>query len=67
MELITMDQHDKWKRFGLWLHLGLDPFAGRIVWLKIWWNNRNPRLITSYYLEAARQEGGTVSGVTCLF
>jgi hypothetical protein len=67
MELITMDQHDKWKRFGLWLHLGLDPFSGRIAWLKIWWNNRNPRLITSYYLEAARREGGTISAIAHCF
>ena len=58
MDIWTFDQHDKWKRFGLWLHLGLDPFAGRLVWLKIWWTNRNPRLITSYYLEAAREAGG---------
>ncbi|KAJ7208648.1 hypothetical protein GGX14DRAFT_342364, partial [Mycena pura] len=35
-----------------------DPFAGRFHWLKIWWTNRNPVLITSYYLEAARKAGG---------
>ncbi|KAJ7150864.1 hypothetical protein C8R43DRAFT_951294 [Mycena crocata] len=49
---------DKWKRFGLWLHVGVDPFAGRIAWLKIWWTNRNPKLITSYYIEACRALGG---------
>jgi len=58
MDLITMDQHDKWLRFGLWLHLGLEPFSGRLMWLKIWWTNRNPRLITRYYLEAVRKAGG---------
>ncbi|KAJ7602178.1 hypothetical protein DFH06DRAFT_1348766 [Mycena polygramma] len=58
MDICAFDQHDKWKRFGLWLHIGLDPFCGRIMWLKIWWTNRNPRLITSYYLEACRQVGG---------
>ncbi|KAH7919661.1 hypothetical protein BV22DRAFT_1022606, partial [Leucogyrophana mollusca] len=58
MDIVTMDQHDKWKRFGLWLHLGLDPFSGFIAWVKIWRANRNPRLIARYYLEAVRKLGG---------
>lgn len=58
MDILTVDQHDKWKRFGLWLHLGLDPFAGHLAWLKVWWNNQNPRLITSYYIEAGRKVSG---------
>ncbi|KZT31061.1 hypothetical protein SISSUDRAFT_962474, partial [Sistotremastrum suecicum HHB10207 ss-3] len=37
------DQHDKWVRFQLFLHVGLDVYSGRVVWLKIWWTNRNPR------------------------
>ena len=57
-DIWTFDQHDKWRRFGLWLHLGLEPFAGRLLWLKVWWSNRQSRLITSYYLEAAREAGG---------
>ncbi|KAJ7086781.1 hypothetical protein B0H15DRAFT_781757 [Mycena belliarum] len=59
MDILAFDQHDKWKRFGLWLHVGLDPFPGRIAWLKIWWTNRNPKLITSYYINACRLIGGT--------
>ena len=61
MDLLTIDQHDKWKRFGLYLHLGLDPFTGQIVWLKIWWTNRNPILIASYYIGSARELGGGYS------
>ncbi|KAJ6486345.1 hypothetical protein DFH09DRAFT_948853 [Mycena vulgaris] len=57
-DLWCFDQHDKWKHFGLWPHVGLDPFSGQIVWLKIWWTNRNPKLITSYYLGAGRKKGG---------
>jgi hypothetical protein len=60
MEYWSIDQHDKWGRFGLWHHLGIDPFSGRIAWLKIWWCNRNPRLLINYYLDAGRQVGGTV-------
>ena len=28
MEYWSIDQHDKWGRFGLWLHLGIDPYPG---------------------------------------
>src|ERR1700678_3464732 len=52
------DQHDKWGRFGLWLHAGLEAFSGEINWLKVWWTNKNPRLITKYYLDTCRQIGG---------
>ncbi|ETW77826.1 hypothetical protein HETIRDRAFT_326132 [Heterobasidion irregulare TC 32-1] len=54
----AIDQHDKWKRFGLFLHVGVDPFPGFILWNKIWWTNSNPRLITSYYIEVARKQNG---------
>ncbi|KDR77552.1 hypothetical protein GALMADRAFT_65908 [Galerina marginata CBS 339.88] len=50
-DMVAVDQHDKWKRFGLALHTGVDPFPGRIHWLKVWWTNSNPKLILSYYLE----------------
>ncbi|KAH9856695.1 hypothetical protein C2E23DRAFT_866064 [Lenzites betulinus] len=56
-DMWSFDQHDKWGRFGLFLHAGVEPVAGEIKWLRIWWNNSNPRLITSYYLEAARKLG----------
>ncbi|KAF7317304.1 hypothetical protein HMN09_00465900 [Mycena chlorophos] len=58
MEIISFDQHDKWHPFGLYLHLGIDPYNGELHWLKIYWTNRNPVLITSYYLEAMRSLGG---------
>ncbi|KAF8148594.1 hypothetical protein B0H34DRAFT_811826 [Crassisporium funariophilum] len=50
-DLLAVDQHDKWKRFGLALHTGVDPFSGRIQWIEIWWTNSNPKLILSYYLD----------------
>ncbi|KAF8510512.1 hypothetical protein BU17DRAFT_77669 [Hysterangium stoloniferum] len=45
------DQHDKWGWFGLWLHAGIEAFSGEINWLKVWWTNKNPRLIVKYYLD----------------
>ncbi|TRM57865.1 hypothetical protein BD626DRAFT_411239 [Schizophyllum amplum] len=58
MDCWTMDQHDKWRRFKLYLHVGLDPVPGQLLWLRIWWTNRNPRLIARFYLDAARSRGG---------
>ncbi|KAG9083204.1 hypothetical protein FS749_006229 [Ceratobasidium sp. UAMH 11750] len=57
-EIWAIDQHDKWKRFELRLHVGLDVFSGKVLWLKVYWTNSNPRLICSYYLDAILENGG---------
>jgi len=53
-----MDQHDKWKCFGLYWHGCLDGFTGKILWLIVWWTNSNPRFVCAQYLEAMRNFGG---------
>lgn len=58
-DMFAVDQHDKWKRFGLALHTGVDPFPGVIHWIKVWWTNSNPKLILSYYLEVVQKTGRT--------
>ena len=52
------DQHDKWGRFGLWLHAGIEAFSGKINWLKVWWTNKNLKLVAKYYLDTCRRIGG---------
>ncbi|KZP15177.1 hypothetical protein FIBSPDRAFT_912633 [Athelia psychrophila] len=52
------DQHDKWKRFGLFLHQSCDAYSGSFNWVKIWWTNSNPRLIAKWFLDACREHGG---------
>ena len=54
----TMDQHDKWKKYGLRLHHCVEPFTGKIIWMVIWWINSNPKYITKQYFDAARALGG---------
>ena len=56
----VQDQHDKpWgPRFGLWLHNNIDPFTGYNNWLKVWWTNKNPRLIAGYYIATVRAYSG---------
>ncbi|KAJ7650764.1 hypothetical protein FB45DRAFT_820169 [Roridomyces roridus] len=57
-DIWCVDQHDKWKyKFGLALHVGLEPFSGRYLWIKIWWTNSNPRLILKYYLDVVEELG----------
>ncbi|CAK5274358.1 unnamed protein product [Mycena citricolor] len=57
-DIWAVDQHDKWKyKFGLALHTSIDPFLGLIHWMRIWWNNNNPRLILSYYLDVIENLG----------
>lgn len=56
-DLFAVDQHDKWLRFGLALHTGIEPFSGRIMWMRIWHSNKNPQLILSYYLDTLTELG----------
>ena len=56
-DIWAVDQHDKWLRFGLALHTGIEPFSGRILWTKVWHSNCNPQLILSYYLEVVESFG----------
>ncbi|KIK32530.1 hypothetical protein CY34DRAFT_27200 [Suillus luteus UH-Slu-Lm8-n1] len=48
-DLFAVDQHNKWLRFGLALHTGIEPFSGCIMW--------NPQLILTYYLETIEELG----------
>jgi hypothetical protein len=54
----SLDQHDKFKQYGLFFHVGLDPYPGIIHWCKVWWTVRNPKLIARFYLDAACAVGG---------
>jgi len=58
-DIWAQDQHNKWgPRFGLWLHNSIDPFTGYNNWLKVWWTNKNPRLIVGYYLTTIKTYEG---------
>jgi hypothetical protein len=56
-DIWCFDQHDKWKRLGLALHVGLEPYSGTILWLQVWHSNSDPALICSYYLRVVRRLG----------
>jgi len=56
-DIWAVDQHDKWLRFGLALHTGIEPFSGRILWIRVWHSNRHSQRILSYYLDVVDQLG----------
>ncbi|KAG1884005.1 hypothetical protein F4604DRAFT_1878823 [Suillus subluteus] len=56
-DIWVFDQHDKWRRFQLFLHVGIELSSGRILWLKIWWTNHNPRLICGWYCDTVQTLG----------
>ena len=57
-EMWSLDHHDKFKRYGLFFHVSLDPFPGVIHWCKVWWTVRNPKLIAHFYLDTTQSIGG---------
>lgn len=66
-DMYCIDQHDKFQRFGLRFHNAIDPFNGYNHWLKCWWTNKNPILINSFYLQAARKmKDATCGGMPVL-
>ncbi|KAG1838765.1 hypothetical protein F4604DRAFT_1885393 [Suillus subluteus] len=56
-DIWVFDQHDKWHHFQLFLHVGIKPFSGWILWLKIWWTNHNPCLICGWYCDTVQNLG----------
>ncbi|KAH8991701.1 hypothetical protein EDB92DRAFT_1935041 [Lactarius akahatsu] len=56
-EMWSLDQHNKFKRYGLFFHIGLDPFPGVIHWCKVWWTVRNLKLIARFYFDTAQSIG----------
>ncbi|KAG1901335.1 uncharacterized protein F5891DRAFT_1187611 [Suillus fuscotomentosus] len=56
-DILAIDQHDKWLRFGLALHTGVEPFSSHIMWIRVWHSNCNPQLILTYYLDTIEKQG----------
>ncbi|KAI6154761.1 hypothetical protein BKA82DRAFT_4010527 [Pisolithus tinctorius] len=56
-DIWAVDQHDKWLRFGLALHTAVEPFSGKILWIRVWHSNRNLQLILTYFLDVVKELG----------
>ncbi|KAA0721237.1 hypothetical protein E1301_Tti023618 [Triplophysa tibetana] len=53
-----IDGNDKLKFFGVWVHLGIDGFSRKIIWLKAGTSNRKQSFIARYFYDAVREHGG---------
>ncbi|KAG2369244.1 hypothetical protein BDR07DRAFT_1267997, partial [Suillus spraguei] len=54
-DIFAVDQHDKWLRFGLALHTGIELFTG------LWYSNQNIQLILTYYLDTIQELGHNIN------
>lgn len=52
------DGHDKQSKYGLAIHGCVDAFTGKIMWLKVFISNHDPRVILKNYLECCIEFGG---------
>lgn len=46
-----MDGYDKLKPYGLCIHGCIDGFSRKIIWLQVFRNSSDPRIIAGYYME----------------
>ena len=53
-----MDSYDKLKPFGICVNGCIDGFSRKIVWLKAYNTNSDPKLIGGYYIEAVQRSAG---------
>ncbi|KAM3929250.1 uncharacterized protein RB166_007058 [Leptodactylus fuscus] len=53
-----IDGNDKLRFYGIWVHLGIDGFSRRIIWLQAGTSNRKPEFIARYYVDAIIRENG---------
>ncbi|KAI6014915.1 hypothetical protein EDC04DRAFT_2503283, partial [Pisolithus marmoratus] len=56
-DIWAVDQHDKWLCYRLALHIGVEPFSGKILWIWVWHLNCNPQLILSCFLDLVEEHG----------
>ncbi|XP_052395059.1 uncharacterized protein LOC127943012 [Carassius gibelio] len=53
-----IDGNDKLKFFGIWVHLGIDGFSRKIIWLKAGTSNRQQTFVARYFFDAIQEHSG---------
>ncbi|KAM4722997.1 uncharacterized protein WCC33_009195 [Rhinophrynus dorsalis] len=53
-----IDGNDKLRFYGIWIHLGIDGFSRRVLWLHAGTSNRKPEFIARYFIDAVVRENG---------
>jgi hypothetical protein len=52
-----MDGYDKLTPFGIGISGCIDGYSRKIIWLKAYKTNSDPRVIASYYLDSVKEHG----------
>lgn len=52
-----IDGHDKLKPFGFSIHGCIDGFSRRLIWLEVGPTNKQPEVITNYFIQSVKQLG----------
>lgn len=58
-----IDGNDKLCPYGFGIHGCIDGYSRKIIWLRIYYSNSDPKLIGGYYIDAVEQLGGCPSRV----
>ncbi|XP_041935212.1 uncharacterized protein LOC121697653 [Alosa sapidissima] len=53
-----IDGNDKLKFFGIWVHLCIDGFSRRVLWLKVGTSNRKQKFVARYFFDVVVELGG---------
>ena len=48
--LWCIDGNDKLKPFGSWIHGAIDGFSRKVLWLNVSLSNKDPAVISKYFL-----------------
>ena len=46
-----LDGYDKITPFGLCIHGGMDGFSRKVLWCKVGYTNRDPKIIAGYFMK----------------
>ena len=58
------DRLFQFKKYRLFFHMGIEACSGKILHLKVWHTNRNPRLVFSYFKEDIEDNDSTLDALT---
>eukprot|EP00111_Clytia_hemisphaerica_P011824 TCONS_00034751-protein len=53
-----LDRYDKLKPYGFGIHGAIDGFSRRIIWLKVAVSNKDPAVVSNFYLDAVQNLSG---------
>ena len=53
-----IDGNDKLVPFGFGIHGCIDGFSRNLLWLKVYWTNKDPHVVAGYYMEAVKENMG---------